>query len=178
MRIDKQEMCMTQFHPNMLDILERQLSDALRTILMIRSLIIVPRSICQSSLCDSCPKRKTCTNICGKVQKVLAKINYNRNRHENLTGLYPDTLKQKDKKRLSDVFDKYDSCNEIFTRKQWEVIRLYYGKGLTHQQIAIKLGRKRPSISNLFSRAKQRMERYQAKLRRERADYERKIREI
>lgn len=121
----------------------------------------------RSSLCNSCEERRTCTGSCDKIRKTLPKVNQGRGKRENLIGFYPNTLQPIQKIWLSDVFDQYESCKDIFTPRQWEAIYLYYSQGFTQEQVGTQLGKSRKAISGLLRRAEARKEEHDRKLREE-----------
>ena len=152
-------MSLNQSKLNILEGLERQLSDALTAVVLLKSTLFgvheknhesTPYDLCQDELC-----------------KTLPRANQGRGRRENLTGLYIGTLQPMQKIWHSDVFDQYEACKEIFTPLQWEAIYLYYSQGLTQEQVSIRLDKTRKAISGLLQRAKARKAEHDRKIRAE-----------
>lgn len=69
--------------------------------------------------------------------------------------------------RFQEIYQKYADVAEIFTVPQWEVLSLYYGKGLTQKQTAENLGIDRRTVSGRLTRARQRLAVYQKQMRAE-----------
>ena len=152
-------MSLNQSKLNILEDLERQLSDALTTVLILKSKLFgVHEKNYESTLCNLCQD-----DLC----KTLLRANQGRGKRENLTGLYIDTLQPMQKISYSDIFDQYESCKEIFTPLQWEVIYLYYSQGLTQEQVGTQLGKTRKAVSGLLQRAKARKAEHDRKIRAE-----------
>ena len=61
----------------------------------------------------------------------------------------------------------FEACPECFTKKQWEVVCMYYRDGMTLAEIASCLGKATSTICGLLSRARESRKRYFKKLRRE-----------
>jgi len=121
--------------------------------------------------CQSCKKKESCSEPCERLNSLLPKINSGKNNHEKNAGFNINTLQEIEKTRLTDLFEQYQACKQIFTKKQWSVIYLSYHDGKTQSQIAIQLSKSRKAVSGLLIRAKQKMEDYYVQLRREKADY-------
>lgn len=130
-----------------------------------------PAASTQPSVCNSCPDKETCTEPCDDVRKALPKVNQGRGRHENLTGLHPETLQEVERLRISEIFHEYEKCKEIFTPKQWLVIYLYYDERMTEEQIAGLLGKARTTISDLLNRAKRKKDQHEKQIRAEKLEY-------
>ena len=117
------------------------------------------------SPCLECRDRNQCEKPCDKLAKHLPGVTGGRGCKENTTGLHVETLKDYEQTRRLEIFQQYQDCKDIFTGKQWEVIWLYYGKGLTQDQIAETTGKKRSAISGLLSRAKQTKKKHDEQMR-------------
>ena len=130
------------------------------------------------SQCESCPEKETCPDLAKRIEELLPPVNTGRSRRENLTEFYPDTLEETDKKIRMDIFTEYEACLHLLTKKQRDFIFLYYHKDMTYEQISQHMNIKRNAVSGLKKRAKDCKEKHDAKLRRERADYLKKINTI
>ena len=92
----------------------------------LEKLVLVAREFCGQNtaasipqLCESCDERESCSEPCEKLNSVLPKINSGKNNREKKTDYYPTTHREIEKIRLTDLFEQYQSCKEIFTNKQW-----------------------------------------------------------
>ena len=104
--------------------------------------------------CPNCQLWGECNGLCDKVDHLVSGTAKGRGHKENITGFHVETLKDYTHTRQLRIFQEYESCKELFTDKQWEVICLYYSEGLTQEQIATATGKKRSAISGLLSRAR------------------------
>ncbi|MFH1613792.1 MAG: sigma factor-like helix-turn-helix DNA-binding protein [Planctomycetota bacterium] len=176
------ENCGSQLNlkPSSITELRKTLCKLLPTL---EKLIPLAREFCEQNKaastslpCESCPKQKYCSEPCEKLNSLLPKINSGKSNHEKNAGFYINSLQDIEKTRLIDLYEQYEACKHIFTKKQWSVIYLYYHEGMTQSHIANQLGKSRKSVSGLFIRAKQQKGDYYAQLRREKADYLKKKR--
>lgn len=119
------------------------------------------------SPCVDCQYRGECKEPCDKVTDFLPGITAGRGSRENTTGFHVGTLKDYEHTRRLDIFQEYESCKELFTAKQWEVICLYYSGGLAQGEIATATGKKRSAVSGLLSRAKHAKRRNAEQMRKE-----------
>ena len=119
------------------------------------------------SPCTNCQYRSECKEPCEKLEAFLPSVTAGRGSKENTTGLRVETLKDYEHTRRLDILQEYQSCKEHFTAKQWEVICLCYGQGLTQEQIAIATGKKRSAISGLLGRATDAKDRHFEQMRKE-----------
>jgi RNA polymerase sigma factor (sigma-70 family) len=161
-----------------------ELRETLRQALpTLEKLVLLAREFCgentpsASSPCKSCAKKDNCPGFCNDLEKQLPKVNSGRSSRENLTGLYSNTIQQRQRVTLLDQFEAFQHCKHLFTRKQWEVIHLYYRECKTQQQIADVLGIARSSISNRLKRAKKTLITQGRLLRREQLDLLRELQE-
>jgi len=123
-----------------------------------------------SSPCNSCPTRNQCSEPCGKLNKLLPSVSAGRRRQENSTGLYEQTLQEVNKNRLTDIFEQYKACKEIFSTKQYEVIYLFYHDGKSKNEIARLLNKTHSTVNGLFKRAEKEKEKHAAGVRHELAE--------
>ena len=117
--------------------------------------------------CDSCPRQATCRKPCELLEAHLPGKHSGRGHRENLIGLFPETLQGVHRTRQTDLFGGFQSCQHIFTGKQWQCITLYYRDGKNQKEIAEETGKKRSSVSDLLRRARNRKEQYVKDLRQE-----------
>ena len=61
---------------------------------------------------------------------------------------------------FSDIFEEYEKCKSVFTKKQWEIVGLYYREGMTITEIAKQLGKGTSTVSDLLVRARKQKEEY------------------
>lgn len=123
--------------------------------------------------CEECAELGKCEEPCKKLEKLLVAVGHGRGRKENLTGLYPKNLRELNRERLLGVFAEYESCQKIFSDKQWAVIKLRFGEGKTQAEIRQELGLKRSSVNDLLRRARRMLEEHQEKLRKEKRGFRR-----
>ena len=104
--------------------------------------------------CTNCQDRHECKEACDRLEESLPGVTQGRGSKENSTGLHVETLRDYEHTRRSQVFREYESCKELFTSKQWEVIYLYYSQGLTQKEIATETRKRRSAVSGLIKRAR------------------------
>ena len=107
-----------------------------------------------ASPCTDCKDKCERKEPCAKLEAFLPSVTQGRGCKENTTGLHVETLKDYTSTRRLEIFQQFQSCDAPFTDKQWKVICLYYGEGLTQDQIARTTGKKRSAISGLLKRAR------------------------
>lgn len=78
---------------------------------------------------------------------------------------YPPKLARYRLRRLSDVVDRFAPFQHRFTPRQWEVILLYFGDGLSQDAIAKEIGTRRSAVSGRLRRAIKRMDRIDREMR-------------
>lgn len=104
--------------------------------------------------CDTCKQRLDCKTSCDKLEAILPSPQKGKGRHENLTGLYPNTLQGRKIIRRKDILKQYESWKDDFTETQWLAIEMYYGECRTEKEIAQKTGKARSTVNGLLNRAK------------------------
>jgi len=114
---------------------------------------------------------ESCSQPCGELDALLPKVYEGRGNREHLTKLCFDDLPIVEKIGFLEIFEQYQDCQHIFSRKQWEVVYLYYHDGKTEEEIAKEIGRARTTVSDLLNRAGRKKEEHDKKLRREKFDY-------
>ncbi|MFC1604027.1 sigma factor-like helix-turn-helix DNA-binding protein [Planctomycetota bacterium] len=130
-----------------------------------------PTASTQSPSFNSCLAMYNSAKDFDDILKSLPKINQGRSRHENLTGLHPDTIREVHKVKRLDDFERYEACKEFLTNKQYIVVYLRYHEGKTQQEIAEILCKARTTISDLLNRAERKKDEYYKKLRAEEAEF-------
>jgi predicted DNA-binding protein (UPF0251 family) len=115
------------------------------------------------SLCDSRPKRETCSEPCEKIEKPTK----GRNRRENLTGFYDETLQKAIRIRSEAILDEYKKCIHLLTQEQWVAVYLKNYKGLTQEETAGEMGNTTSSVCELLQKAKNTLEEHKKMLRAE-----------
>lgn len=138
-----------------------------------------------SSPCEGCSKRNNCgSEPCEVLESQLPAayggkgykentidldLNYFQNGEFETSDDYEeecsqkpqnDTIKRVQKITSSDIFEKYEICKHIFTKKQWETVCLYYKEGKTITQIAKELSKACSTVGDLLNLAKKRKEQY------------------
>jgi predicted DNA-binding protein YlxM (UPF0122 family) len=141
-----------------------------------------------SSPCEGCSKRNNCGNKpCEVLESQLPAAYGGKGYKENTIDLdlnyfqdgefetsddygeecsrksQNDTIKRAQKIASSDIFEKYEICKHVFTKKQWETVCLYYKEGKTITQIAKELSKATSTIGDLLNLAKKRKEQYDKK---------------
>jgi predicted DNA-binding protein YlxM (UPF0122 family) len=137
-----------------------------------------------STSCEKCPDRNSCGKPCEAISLQLPAAHGGKGYKENTIGLDFDqfqdnnsanlnnyekaglnksksyTLKSIKKTTFLDVFEGYDKSKHIFTKKQWEVVSLYYKDGKTIVQIAKELGKAPSTVGSLLNRTRKRKKQY------------------
>jgi len=142
-----------------------------------KRVVTEPSAQKQPATCAKHPEQEAWDSPFREVRQHLPSLHQGRSRRENLTGLHIDTLHEVKDRRRFDVFAEYEACREIFTSAQWEVIYLYWNRGLTQAEIAESLGLKRSAVSGRLARAKLRKQRYDRRMRQEKLEHLKKMQE-
>ena len=119
------------------------------------------------SPCEDCQDRSKCEKACKRLESLLPSVTKGRGSKENMTGLHVETLKHYKHTRQLEIFQEYQSCKDLFTERQWDVLCLYYDKGLTQKEIAEATGKKRSAVSGLLGRARNAKTRHLGRMREE-----------
>ena len=117
-----------------------------------------------SSLCEKCTNRKICIKPCAALKLQLPKAYGGKGYKENATKIDLNYFQDSESKTLcdyendgpkklkkdmikcipkitsSDIFEEYERYKDIFSKKQWRIVCLYYCEDMTQEQIAKKLG--------------------------------------
>lgn len=113
----------------------------------------------------------TTDNSWEDLNTLLPKIHQGRGHREYLTKQNIDNLPSLNKITFSDIFEQYESCRHILTRKQWHAVCLYYRDGKTEEEIAKETDKARSSVSGLLVRAKRRLQEHNKQMRHEKFEY-------
>ena len=119
------------------------------------------------SPCTTCSRKDACRNPCDELLKYLPSDSQGQNRHEFLVQRPMDSFEAVPAANYFQTLAGYQIAAGIFTKKQWQVLVLYYQDGKTQAEIAAQLGKKRSAISDLLHRAKKRIQEHIKALRQE-----------
>ena len=79
-------------------------------------------------------------------------------RKENLFPFFDENLKEIPlESGRRDIFEIFEKNFSLLTKRQWEIVQLYYGLDVTQEEIAEKLGIKHQSVSDILHQARQRI---------------------
>ena len=95
-------------------------------------------------MCFNCPLRRTCLQICGYVEAQLPSMEAGRVDHEDLPRLYEGIIMTRA------ILDNAG----ILTRRQQQVVQLYFRENLQQQQIAERLGISQQAVGDSLARAR------------------------
>jgi RNA polymerase sigma factor (sigma-70 family) len=95
-------------------------------------------------MCHECPLRRTCSNICSYVEFQLPSIESGRVDHEDLDRLYRGKL------MTQAILDNA----HMLTRRQQEVVQLYYRENRQQREIAELLSITQQAVGDALARAK------------------------
>jgi predicted DNA-binding protein YlxM (UPF0122 family) len=123
------------------------------------------------------PQQELSSGPLQEIVKQLPGAYQGRGHREHLSRLDVDNIQGRKKATFLDVLERYESCKEIFTRKQLSAVYLYFGEELTEEQVAKKFGNTRSAVHGLLARAQKRFNAHQKKTRREMGEMLRKINE-
>lgn len=76
---------------------------------------------------------------------------------------------------VADVIERFAPFRHRFSLKQWQVVAMYYGEGLTQDAIAQRIGCGRSAVSARLSRIRRMMDRIGIEMRREAIDAARRF---
>jgi len=93
----------------------------------------------------------------------------------DITPFDPDPRRIRERVPLEEAFEQYKACQDDLTRKQWQVVQLYYSEGLSQTEISSCLRKSRSTISDLLRRARERKEAHLRRLRTEAYEVRRKL---
>ena len=150
-----------------IEALRRALPYMERLVKCAQALVDEPEIATERCPCDSCTSESTCQKPCQLLEAHLPGKYQGKGHRENLTESFPETLQGVERTRRTDMFGGFQSCQHIFTARQWEVIYLYYHEAKNQKQIAAELAKKRSAVSDLLRRARARKEQHNKRLRQE-----------
>lgn len=146
-----------------------------------------------SKLCDRCPEREDCQEPCQAVERGLSGP-YSGKLHNESTidldwgllgeGNTPDDsgdgddenrnvkadhsmLKNLKKVQTLGILGQYHQCGDIISKKQLEVLTLYYGEDKSVREIAKELKKSMSTVSELLKRARASKRRHDFERRKE-----------
>ena len=94
--------------------------------------------------CEGCPKRDHCTSICADIARLLPAA-------DGGTWARLNTIDRSVVWRIQDN-------EQLLTRRQRLVARLYFRFGFTMRDIACVLGMRQPSVSDMLRRIRRKIE--------------------
>ncbi len=95
-------------------------------------------------MCFNCPLRRTCLQICAYVEVQLPSMESGRIDHEDLPRLCQGVSMTRA------ILDNVD----ILTRRQQQIVQLYFRENLQQQQIAERLGISQQAVGDTLARAR------------------------
>ena len=95
-------------------------------------------------LCNLCPLRRTCNQICDYVEPHLPSMEQGRVDYEDLLRIYQGKL------MTQALLDNV----EILTQRQQEVVTLYDGSVLSQKAISSRLGISQQAVADSLQRAR------------------------
>ena len=95
-------------------------------------------------MCHNCPLRRTCIQTCLYVEAQLPSPEAGRVDHEDLPRLYQGMMMTRA------ILDNV----EMLTRRQQEIVQLYFRENLQQQQIAESLGISQQAVGDSLARAR------------------------
>ena len=95
-------------------------------------------------LCNLCPLRRTCNQICDYVEPHLPSMEQGRVDYEDLLRIYQGKL------MTQALLDNV----EILTQRQQEVVNLYYRSFLSQKAISSRLGISQQAVADSLQRAR------------------------
>jgi len=130
--------------------------------------------------CKTCPKIGKCNTPCNRLNALLAdefagSSNLNNTVGDLIEEIAADVdqprqldhsfLRAIDRVRSDEIFMLYKNCLFLFTKKEWRVITLKVQQGMTYGEIAEVLASSTSNVSDIFQRAKKKMENHYTKKR-------------
>lgn len=95
-------------------------------------------------MCFNCPLRRTCVQICAYVEAQLPSMESGRVDHEDLLGLHQGVTMTRA------ILDNVG----ILTRRQQQIVQLYFRENHQQQQIAERLGISQQAVGDALTRAR------------------------
>ena len=101
----------------------------------------------KTRVCYTCPLRETCTEICAEVSAILPSMDQGRVDPEDLSKLWRGIM-------FTRAILDYDY---LLTKKQRDVVRLYYREQLQQKEIATIFGVTQQAVQDALEKARRKI---------------------
>lgn len=99
-------------------------------------------------VCRDCPKRESCREICSSLKRLLPSMEKGRFNYGRLSSKRLEELL-----RRRWVTQVVLDWRHILSGRQRQVVDMYYNEGLTHDEIATRLGIAQKNVTTYMHRA-------------------------